>query len=64
MESKEVYLKHPELFPAGRAPQSKPRADEGPFMWISEPGKHTGWDAVASEPESRPLNTYPQASAW
>ena len=40
--------KHPELSPVGHAPSKpKPRADEGPFPQISQPGMHVGWDVMA-----------------
>ena len=29
------------------------QADEGPVPWISQPGKHAGWDAVALRSEPR-----------
>jgi len=48
-----LYLrKHPELSPAGPAPSPpKPRAEEGPFPWISQTGKHVSWDGVTEKPK-------------
>jgi hypothetical protein len=57
--------KHPELFSAGQAPsQPKPQADELPFPWISQPGKHAGLYAEALKPESHSLKICPLASPW
>jgi hypothetical protein len=48
-----LYLrKHPELTPTDQAPpHPELRADEGPLPWISQPGKHVGWDAMTVRPE-------------
>jgi hypothetical protein len=40
--------KHPRLSPVDQVPsQPEPRADEGPFPQISQPGMHVGWDVMA-----------------
>jgi len=46
-----LYLiKHPGLSSAGEAPsQPLPRADEGPFPWISQPSKHVDWDVMTQK---------------
>ena len=53
---KRSFYKHPELSPAGQTP-SQPgiRAEEGLFPWISQPGKHAGWDAMALRLETHTL---------
>ena len=60
-----IYKNTQSHFFAGQAPsQPEPQADEVLFPWISQPGKHAGWDAVALKSDPHSLKICPLASPW